>query len=103
MAYNPQTLANIQRAPRTLGTQLGRNAYRLQFSAVRIAKLTGASRQSVYNWYRGGAIFAAYKPAVVRIIEIMKSSKTGDEAWSKACTAFNRKISATQSSSATSL
>lgn len=88
MPYSPQVKAAVKKAPKTLGNQLGRWAVHLDFSAIRIAKVTGASRQSVYNWFGGGQVFVAYRAPVEALLKILQSSGTADEAWSKACKAF---------------
>jgi hypothetical protein len=89
MAYSQQTINTITKAPKTLGNQLGRWAVHLDFSVIRISQATGASRQSVYNWFNGGEVFVAYRPAVSALLKILQSSSTADEAWRKACKAFN--------------
>lgn len=89
MPYSPQTIRLISRGPRNLGNQLGRAAIRIDFSVMRIAKTTGASRQTVYNWMSGGEVLTPYRPHVERLLEILKTSATADIAWSKACTEFN--------------
>jgi len=88
MAYSDQIKDTVKKAPKTLGNQLGRWAVHLDFSAIRIAKATGASRQSVYNWFNGGEVFVAYRPAVEALLKILQSSSTADEAWRKTCKAF---------------
>lgn len=89
MPYSPQTITLINKGPRNLGNQLGRAAVRLDFSVMRIAKATGASRQTVYNWMSGGDVLIPYRPLVERLLEILKTSRTADAAWTEACTAFN--------------
>ena len=89
MAYSPQILDAVKRAPKTLGNQLGRWAVHLDFPVTKISALTGVSRQTVYNWFGGGEVFVAYRPAVTNLITILKSSGTAEEAWSKACKAFD--------------
>ena len=89
MAYSDQIKDTVKKAPKTLGNQLGRWAVHLDFPVTRIAELTGASRQSVYNWFAGGEVFVAYRPAVTNLIKILQSSTSAEEAWSKACTAFD--------------
>jgi hypothetical protein len=79
----------VKKAPKTLGNQLGRWAVHLDFPVTRIAELTGASRQSVYNWFAGGEVFVAYRPAVTNLLKILQSSATAEDAWSKACKAFD--------------
>lgn len=75
----------------SLGTRLGRWAVFLDLPAAKIAMAVGATRQSVYNWMKGGEVFGAYRPAVERIIKIMQSCQTAEEAWRKICTEFDLK------------
>jgi len=89
MAYQSHLIALIKAQPLTLGTRLGRWAVFLDLPAVKIALATGATRQSVYNWMKGGEVFVAYRPAVTRVIKCMQSSKTAEEAWGKICTEFD--------------
>lgn len=89
MAYSQQTIDTVKNAPKTLGNQLGRWAVYLNFPVTRIAYITGATRQTVYNWMAGGEVFVAYRPAVTDLITILQSSPTAEEAWRKACKAFN--------------
>lgn len=89
MSYQSHLIALIKAQPLTLGTRLGRWAVFLDLPAVKIALATGATRQSVYNWMKGGEVFVAYRPAVTRVIECMQSSKTAEEAWGKICKEFD--------------
>ena len=89
MAYSEQIIYTVKHAPKTLGNQLGRWAIHLDFPVTKIAKATGASRQSVYNWFSGGEVFVAYRPVVEALLTILKSSSTADEAWRKTCKQFN--------------
>jgi len=89
VAYHPQFIAKVKEQPLTLGVQLGRWAIYLDVPAAKIARAVGATRQSVYNWMKGGEIFVAYRPAVERIVEHMKTSNTGEEAWTKIQQEFN--------------
>lgn len=91
MPYSPQIIDTVKRAPKTLGNQLGRWAVHLDFPVMKIAELTGVSRQTIYNWFSGGEVFVAYRPAVTNLLKILQSSTTADEAWSKACKAFDHK------------
>jgi len=92
MAYSDQIKGNVRKAPKTLGNQLGRWAVHLDFPVTKIATLTGATRQTVYNWFEGGEVFVAYRPNVTNLLKILQSSGTAEEAWSKACKAFDHKI-----------
>jgi hypothetical protein len=79
----------VQSAPKTLGNQLGRWAVYLDFPVTKISELTGVSRQTIYNWFSGGEVFVAYRPTVTSLVQILQSSGTAEEAWRKACKAFN--------------
>ena len=88
MAYSPKLVEQIKTLPvDSLNAKLGRWAVYLDISAVQIAQATGATRQSVYNWFKGGAILGAYRPAVAYLIEVVKTCRTCDEAWSGICQA----------------
>jgi hypothetical protein len=89
MAYSQQVIDRVVAAPKTLGNQLGRWAIHWNFSAIKISKATGASRQSVYNWFNGGEVFVAYRPAVTAILKILQTSSTSEEAWRRTCKTFN--------------
>ena len=89
MPYSPQVISAVKKAPKTLGNQLGRWAVHLDFPVTKLAKVTGASRQSIYNWFNGGEVFVAYRPTVEAVLKILQSSSTSDEAWRKTCKAFN--------------
>lgn len=90
MSYSVKTLNTVKAGRKTLGNQLGRWAVHLDFSVVRIAKVTGASRQTVYNWITGkNTVLGPYRPAVERLLAILMQSKDAEQAWSKACTEFN--------------
>lgn len=91
MPYAPHVIEAVSKAPKTLGNQLGRWAVHLDFPAMKIAEVTGVSRQTVYNWFHGGEVFVAYRPAVESLLRIMQSSSTEEEAWRKACKAFDLK------------
>jgi hypothetical protein len=89
MAYSPQIIDTVKKAPKTLGNQLGRWAVHLDFPVTKIAKATGASRQSVYNWFAGGEVFVAYRPVVEALLSILKTSHDADAAWRTTCKTFD--------------
>lgn len=89
MAYSAQVVLAVTKAPKTLGNQLGRWAVHHNFSAIRVAKVTGATRQSVYNWFNGGEVFVAYRQPVQSLLKILQSSATADDAWRKACRMYD--------------
>jgi transcriptional regulator with XRE-family HTH domain len=72
-----------------LGTALKKAVLLREMPIARIARAIGASRQTIYNWMRGGRVFYAYRPHVRAIIQILQTSKTKDEAWSKICQEFS--------------
>lgn len=79
----------IGRGPRNLGNRLGRRALTLDFSVMRIAKATGASRQTVYNWIVGGEVLVPYRPVVERLLAILNAAPTAEYAWKRTCQEFN--------------
>lgn len=89
MTYSVKTVHAVKNAPRGLGNTLGRLAVSLDFSVVRIAKATGASRQTAYNWMLGGEVMGVYQPRVERVIEILKAASSADHAWGQMCKEFN--------------
>jgi hypothetical protein len=89
MPYSQKIRTAIDRAPKTMGSKLGKWAVVLDFSVSRVAFATGATRQTVYNWFSGGEVTPAYRERVQALIDLMASSSTADEAWRKACQQFN--------------
>lgn len=87
--YHHKFVVQIKEPPLSLGTRLAKWAIFLDVPVTKIARAVGSTRQSVYNWMKGGEVFVAYRPAVERIVEILQTSKTSEEAWSKMCKAFN--------------
>lgn len=91
MPYAYQTVEVISKGPGNQGNLLGRAAVAIDFSVKQIAELTGASRQTVYNWMHGGDVLAPYRDRVERLTAILRSSTTAEKAWEKACKEFNLK------------
>ena len=91
MPYRPKIVAVIKAQPLTLGVRLGRWAVYLDVPAVKLALAIGATRQSIYNWMKGGEVFPGYRVAVTQAIDCMKDSKTAEEAWKKMCAEFKLK------------
>ena len=92
MSYSVKTVKAVKASPKTLGSQLGRWAVHLDFSVIRIAQITGASRQTVYNWITGkNTVLGAYRPAVEQLLEILMKSTDTEQAWRDTCQAFNIK------------
>ena len=63
MPYSHAVTDRIMKAPKTLGNQLGRYAVHLDVPVTLVAGATGATRQTVYNWFAGkyapGNLFTA--------------------------------------------
>ena len=53
MPYSHTVTDRIMKAPKTLGNQLGRYAVHLDVPVTLVAGATGATRQTVYNWFTG--------------------------------------------------
>lgn len=92
MPYSTSTIYAVKKAPRTLGNILGRLAVDLDFSVSRISKATGASRQTVYNWMAGNEVLNPYRPTVEKLINILQTAKTAEDAWRTVCKDFNLQI-----------
>ncbi len=89
MTYSVKTVLAVKDAPKSLGNTLGRLAVSLDFSVLRLAKATGASRQTCYNWFMGGEVLNPYQPRVERLIEIFRVAKNAETAWVQICKEFN--------------
>ena len=83
MAYSDTIKQTTKVAPKTLGNQLGRWASSLNFPVIEIAKFTGATRQTVYNWFSGTDVTPAYRNSVQSLLNILQSSRTVEEAMRK--------------------
>ena len=88
MAYSEKTIDMVLNAPKTLGSRLGRWAIHLDFPVTKIAQCTGATRQTVYNWFAGGDMLTPYEERVTILVKILESSSTAEAAWRKACQVF---------------
>lgn len=83
MPYSPTVKAAVAASPKTLGNKLGRWAIQLDFPVTKIAKYTGATRQTVYNWFSGTEVTNAYRDRVQALLTILSSSTTAEEALRK--------------------
>jgi hypothetical protein len=88
MPYSPTVTDRIMKAPKTLGNQLGRYAVHLDIPVTLISSATGATRQTVYNWFSGGEVLQPYRAAVSSLLKIMQTSATLEEARRRICSAF---------------
>lgn len=87
--YSDVIKRRVKVARATQGTKLAKLAVRKGFSVIQVAKCTGATRQTVYNWFAGRGVTQAYRLSVARLINILEASDTGATAWSTACSTFN--------------
>lgn len=90
MAYRERTKELVKAAPLTLGSRLGRRAVHLGVSVIDLARFTGATRKTCYNWLFGGYVIPAYQERVTSLYEIMKDAKTADEAIKRAAKKFGK-------------
>lgn len=93
-SYRPYLVDMIKKQPLTLGTRLGRWLIKYDISAQRAALAIGATRQSIYNWIKGGEVLSAYRERVARVIEVMAkapATSTSDDIWRLLCQEFNLK------------
>ena len=89
MPYSHTVTDRIMKAPKTLGNQLGRYAVHLDVPVTLVAGATGATRQTVYNWFAGGEVLQPYRTAVSSLLKIMQTSSTLEEARRRICSAFS--------------
>ena len=90
MPYTSNFIARIKAQPTgQLGTRLALWAIYHDLPATKIAFAIGATRQSVYNWMKGGGVLHVYEDRIKRLLFCMQNSKTADEAWKKICKEFN--------------
>lgn len=89
MPYSHTVTDRIMKAPKTLGNQLGRYAVHLDVPVTLVAGATGATRQTVYNWFAGGEVLQPYRAAVSSLLKIMQTSSTLEEARRRICSAFS--------------
>jgi len=90
MPYSEKTKQLIADAPQTLGNELARWAMLRDISVQRIAQVTGATRQTVYNWFTGSTeVTPSYQERVNQIIAVLKSTTQTEDAWRKLCNTFH--------------
>jgi hypothetical protein len=83
MPYSDKVREDVLAAPKSLGNQLGRWAIHLDFPVLQISQFTGATRQTVYNWFTGTEVTPSYRDKVTSLLNVLASSKTSEEAWRK--------------------
>lgn len=83
MPYSDAVKQSTLAATKTLGNQLGRYAIHLDFPVIQISNFTGATRQTVYNWFSGTDVTNAYRDRVKSLLNILQTSSTVEEAMRK--------------------
>jgi hypothetical protein len=83
MAYSETIRQSTAKAEKTLGNQLGRWAIKLNFPVIQISQYTGATRQTVYNWFSGTEVTPSYRTSVTNLLRILQTSNTVEEAMKK--------------------
>jgi hypothetical protein len=83
MPYSDKIKSTTAKAPKTLGNQLGRWAVHLDYPVIHIANFTGATRQSIYNWFGGAEVSPAYRERVKQLLDILQTCNTAEEAMRK--------------------
>ena len=58
-----------------LGKRLARLLRRSPLTAVQVAKATGATRATVYNWMSGKGVSPAYRSNVLKLITKLENQK----------------------------
>jgi hypothetical protein len=83
MPYSNEIRTTTLAAPKSLGNQLGRWAIHLDFPVIQISNFTGATRQTVYNWFSGTEVTKSYRDRVQSLLNILQNSSTVEEALRK--------------------
>lgn len=92
MAEYSQTVQRaIAKGPKTLGNQLGRWACNRGLPITKLSLATGATRQTLYNWFAGGNVTQAYRERVQEILDILRASATEESAWKTMCKRYGLK------------
>lgn len=71
--YSTTVRQRVRTGGQSPGLQLARLAVKHGYSVAEIATMTGASRQTVYNWYAGHKVSNAYIQHVRKLIEHIKN------------------------------
>lgn len=91
MPYATKLIEAVNKAPNSRGNVLGRWAVRLDLSVLRISKATGATRQTIYNWFLGKPVAPYYRGDVDILIKIMVEADTAETAWRNICNEYRLK------------
>jgi hypothetical protein len=89
MGYSEKFKQRVEDSPRTLGNQLGRWAIYHHISAQQLALVTGATRQTIYNWFTGSAVIPAYREKAETVLRTLINVQNGEDAWRALCQQFN--------------
>ena len=69
----------------TLGTLLAKESVRLNVSVDVLQKHIGASKQTFYNWFRGGNVTRSYRHSIEKSLEAMANATNTEEALANLC------------------
>lgn len=75
MSYHASTRRDFDNAPSgTLGATLWAACSAKNVSVMQVAKATGASRMTVYNWFRSGRVAPSYQKCVKALVKRLTKS-----------------------------
>ena len=80
---------NRKASKKRFGVRFGRHCIDSNISVIEVVEKLGVSRQSVYNWFKGGEVFVAYRPIVSALIQVMQTSGNAEEVWIRSVQLFN--------------
>ena len=76
MSYHASTKALVKVTSKELGARLGKLAVSKGLSVLQIARLTGASRTTVYSWFAGRGVTNSYRYVVKELIKTLQHGST---------------------------
>jgi plasmid maintenance system antidote protein VapI len=81
MPYAPATVEAVERSPRGLHKTLARAAIRVDLPITQVAQAIGATRWTVYRWFKGNEVSPAYRQRVTEVALILEKSADKEQAW----------------------
>jgi hypothetical protein len=74
-SYRALVIQAVANAPKSRGTLLARLAIKRDISVVRVCQYLGATRPTVYAWFRGEKMVSpAYREKVDKLVEVLRAS-----------------------------
>ena len=83
--YTHSFKERVLSSPESIGTLLAKEAMRLDVAPSVLQAHIGVSKQTLYNWFRGGNIARPYRRSVELTLEAMAKSNTQDEVLKQLC------------------